>query len=72
MRHTVQYQQHAVAAKGRNLSQLSHGLTGPYRTQTRMSDTRRTMTCGYGFRRTDWTVSIGLRNRKSGHSLLGL
>ena len=30
----------AVAAKGRNLSQLSHGLTGRYGTMASMPDTR--------------------------------
>jgi hypothetical protein len=40
MRHTVQYQQHAVAAKGGNLSQFSHGLTGLYGTMASMPDTR--------------------------------
>ena len=31
----------AVAAKGRSLSQFSHGLTGPYRTMASMPDTGR-------------------------------
>jgi hypothetical protein len=39
----------AVAAKGRSLSQFSHGLTGRYGTMASMPDTGRILTCGYGF-----------------------
>jgi hypothetical protein len=45
----------------RDLSQLSHKLVGRHRTRALMLDNRWTMTCGYGFRRTGRTLSIGLR-----------
>lgn len=37
------------APEGRDLSQLSHGLTGPGRTVATVLDIERTLTCGYGF-----------------------
>ena len=52
-----------------DLSQISHRLTGLYRTQADSLDIRRTLTCGFGFWRTGWTDGIGLRirSRRSGY-----
>jgi len=48
----------------KNLSQLSHGRTGRCRTLASMPDCGRTLTCRYGFQRTDRTCPIDLRVRR--------
>lgn len=57
-------------AKGRGLSQLSHGLAGRHRTRADDLDIHRTLTCESGFRRTGWTGSIGLRIKRLGSQRL--
>ena len=49
-----------------DLSQLSHRLSGPRRTQAQSLDIRRILTCGFGFWRTDRTNGIDLRIRRLG------
>ena len=49
-----------------DLSQLSHRLSGQYRTQAHSLDIWRILTCGYGFWRTDRTDGIDLRIRRLG------
>ena len=48
-------------ASSATISQLSHRLAGRHRTQRPVLDTRRTLTCGYGLRRTRWTRGTDLR-----------
>ena len=55
----------AVGAKCRNLSQLSHELTGQYETVAHLPDNRQDAGLRSGFWRTDWTGGIGLRIRCS-------
>jgi hypothetical protein len=43
------------------ISQLSHRLTGRHRTRADGPDIKWTLSCGYGFWRTDRTDGIGLR-----------
>jgi hypothetical protein len=53
----------AVGAKCRNLSQLSHELTGRYETVAHLPDNRQDADLRSGFWRTDRTGGIGLRIR---------
>ena len=54
----------AGTATGRDLSQISHRLTGRHWTRADGLDIQWTLTCGYGFRRTDRTGGIDLRIKR--------
>jgi hypothetical protein len=57
-------------ASSATISQLSHRLAGRHRTRADGLDLRRTLTCGYGLRRTRWTSGTDLRSEGWGFESL--